>query len=385
MTKVFTALGMMSGTSLDGIDIALLRTDGGGRVERGAAMTVASPPAFRERLVAGLAEALTIKQRDARPGALAALEREITERHAAVVDSFCQREGLRDSTIDVIGFHGQTVLHRPADRLTVQLGDGALLAELTGITVVNDLRAADVAAGGQGAPFVPVYHRALAASLAERPVVFVNIGGVANVTFIGPQGELLAFDTGPGNAMLDDWVQRHRGMSCDTDGRLAAQGRVDEALLARWMRHDFFSRPAPKSLDRNDFDVSALAQARVEDGAATLTAFTAAAIAAGLAQLPATPALWVICGGGRHNPTLMGMVQARLPGRVVAAEAVGVAGDSVEAEAFAYLAVRSLRGAPLSFPGTTGVPAAMTGGVVHRPAGVRKRASFETARRASSG
>jgi anhydro-N-acetylmuramic acid kinase len=248
--------------------------------------------------------------------------------------------------------------------LTVQIGDGPLLARRSGIDVVYDLRAADCAAGGQGAPLAPVYHRALASRLPQRPVAILNIGGVANVTWIGRGGELLAFDTGPGNAMIDDWMQRRLGFARDEDGALAARGRVHDDYVTQYLRHSYFGEPPPKSLDRNAFALELVSGLSPQDGAATLAAFTAASIAQARAHFPEQPLLWVISGGGRRNKTLMAMIAGLVESAVAPAEAVGMDGDAVEAEAWAYLAVRSLKGLPISFPGTTGAPAPVTGGVL---------------------
>ncbi|HXJ00053.1 MAG TPA: anhydro-N-acetylmuramic acid kinase, partial [Micropepsaceae bacterium] len=282
------------------------------------------------------------------------------------VAGLLQQAGLKPDAIAYIGFHGQTILHRPAERRTWQIGDGAALARATGIAVVNEFRLADVAAGGQGAPFVPLYHLALTARMA-RPLVVVNIGGVANVTFIGTNGDILAFDTGPGNGPLDDWALDHTGEAVDRDGKLARAGRVNEAILGAMLRHPSFSQTPPKSLDRLDFSVDPVKGLSAEDGAATLTAFTAAAIARSREHMPEVPKAWIICGGGRHNPALMNQLRARLSGKVLTAEDAGWRGDTIEAEAFAYLAVRSVRGLPLSLPSTTGVPTPMPGGRLHRP------------------
>ncbi len=360
------AIGLMSGTSLDGIDIALMETDGADRVRRICGVTDAYPDEFKERLRGALREAVGIADRSARPGSLGAIEQELTERHAQVLLRFMGNLTLQPSSVDLVGFHGQTVLHRPDQGLTVQLGDGVLLSKLTGIDVVYDLRAGDVAAGGQGAPLVPVYHRALAAALPQRPVAFVNIGGVANVTWIGADGHMVAFDTGPGNAMIDDWMSLKAGVGCDTDGATAGSGRVHEDYVAEYLRHSHFSAPAPKSLDRNAFPVELVDPLSLEDGAATLTAFTAAAIARAREHMPAEPLLWVVAGGGRRNRTLMSMLAGRVENAVVPAEAVGLDGDSMEAEAWAYLAVRSYRGYPLTYPGTTGVERPTRGGVLVR-------------------
>jgi anhydro-N-acetylmuramic acid kinase len=371
MSRMLRAIGLMSGTSMDGIDVALIDTDGEDRVERGPSATFAYAPDFRARLAAAIEDARGLTDRNARPGCLAAVERELTERHAAAVRTVLAERGIDPGSVAVTGFHGQTVLHAPERRLTVQLGDGATLAKLSGIDVVYDLRAADVEAGGQGAPLAPVYHRALAARLPDRPVAVVNIGGVGNVTWIGRGGTLSAFDTGPGNAPIDDWMLRHTGKALDGDGKTAAGGNVDEAILNELLMNPYFGCVPPKSLDRNAFAVDPVLRLSVADGAATLTAFTAASIARAREHFPEEPGLWVICGGGRRNRTLMTMIAARVECAVAPAEAAGFDGDAVEAEAWAYLAVRSLKGLPITFPGTTGVAAPMTGGVLARGGGRR--------------
>jgi anhydro-N-acetylmuramic acid kinase len=353
----------MSGTSLDGIDVALIKTDGHRIVHRGPSRTYPYESDQRAMLRDAIELAKTLKDRRARPGELAAIEWALTDWHAVAVESFCEECGLTDSEVDLVGFHGQTVLHRPEQGLTVQLGDGALLARRLGKPVIYDLRAADVAAGGEGAPLVPVYHRALAASLEERPVAFVNIGGVANVTWIGENDELLAFDTGPGNALLDDWAVKHIGSPTDVDGKLALAGRPDEAALAQFLGDPFFERRPPKSLDRNAFAGLSLDGLTPADGAATLVQFTARSIALARHWFPKDAAAWIICGGGRNNPAILGALAGLLPD-VRAAEEAGFDGDAMEAEAWAYLAVRSLRHLPLSYPETTRVPAPMTGGVL---------------------
>jgi anhydro-N-acetylmuramic acid kinase len=302
-----------------------------------------------------------------RGASCAAAERLLTELHAAAVHAFCRKQAIRRETIDVIGFHGQTVLHRPEQRLTVQLGDGPLLAELSTRPVVYDLRAADVAAGGEGAPLVPVYHRALVAGLKPRPLAVLNIGGVANVTWIGADGALIAFDTGPGNAMIDDLVQRRLGIPCDTDGVVAGKGTVRGDYLREYLRHSYFAELPPKSLDRNTFAGELVDVLSTEDAAATLTAFAAGAIARSREHMPEEPRLWIVCGGGRKNKSLMSLIAGSVENAVVPAEAAGLDGDAIEAEAWAYLAVRSLAGLPITFPGTTGVSAPMTGGVLARP------------------
>lgn len=364
MSKIMRAIGLMSGTSMDGIDIALIETDGDAHVRRLSARSIDYPEAFRSRLREALVLAKGLKDRGARPGELAGIEAELTERHAEIARRFMGDLALQPSAVDVIGFHGQTVLHRPELGLTIQLGDGAALAAATGVDVVYDLRAADCAAGGEGAPLVPVYHRALAARIRERPLAFVNIGGVANVTWIGSDDGLIAFDTGPGNALIDDWMSLHTGRAQDVDGKAAQRGRVDDAVLHAFLMHPYFAKPVPKSLDRNAFPIELCTELDADDGAATLTAFAAEAIARSREHLPQEPELWVVCGGGRRNHTLMSMLAARVEHAVAPAEALGLDGDTMEAEAWAYLAVRSLSGLPLTFPMTTGVEAPMTGGVL---------------------
>jgi anhydro-N-acetylmuramic acid kinase len=371
VSKLLRAIGLMSGTSMDGIDVALIETDGEDAVVRGPSATFGYDADFRARLAAAVGEAVGLTDRAARPGSLAAVECDLTERHAAAVSRFLDECGIAATDIAVVGFHGQTVLHAPERRLTVQLGDGADLAGRIGLDVVYDLRAADVAAGGQGAPLVPAYHRAMAARLPERPVAVVNVGGVANVTWIGSDGALIAFDTGPGNALIDDWMLRHTSQAIDADGATATGGKVDEAALNALLLNPYFGRLPPKSLDRNAFAIDPVLRLALADGAATLTAFTAASLARAREHFPEQPQLWVICGGGRRNRTLMTMIAAEVESAVVPAEAAGFDGDAVEAEAWAYLAVRSLRGLPLTFPGTTGVALPTCGGVLARGSGPR--------------
>lgn len=362
------AIGLMSGTSCDGIDAALIRTDGTAIVEFGPALTVPYEPDFRARLKASLGTSC-------KDAATAALERDLTERHAAAVRRLLEQAGRTAAEIGLIGFHGQTLHHAPDRRETWQIGDGALLARLTGIPVVNDLRSADVAAGGQGAPLVPIYHAALAASL-PKPLAVLNVGGVANVTWIGPEAaepgaNLLAFDTGPGNALLDDWVLQHTGHHADFEGALARTGHADAAALERLKAEPFFALKPPKSLDRQHFKRAAAAALQglsPADGAATLVAFTAWSVGAAREHFPAPVREWLVCGGGRHNPVLMQALRGILGGSVRSVNEAGWDGDALEAQAFAFLAVRSRRGLPLSFPGTTGAPRPILGGRFY-PAG----------------
>jgi anhydro-N-acetylmuramic acid kinase len=346
------ALGLMSGTSRDGIDAAFLESDGQMFVQAGPWDSVAYPDRFRQSLADAIAG----------HGDLDAVERELTDRHAEAVDALLRKAGVPAHAVRAIGFHGHTVAHDPARRHTRQIGDCSRLARTTGIDVVGDFRLADVAAGGQGAPFAPYYHRARAAGL-ERPLAVLNLGGVGNVTWLGRRFEdILAFDTGPGNALLDDLVAKRTGRGYDQDGELSAAGQVDADALARLLDHPFFDKAPPKSLDRDDFTGSAVAGLADADAAATLAAFTVDSVAAARDHLSQPPVRWLVTGGGRHNPTLMRMLSARLRVPVDPVEAVGWDGDALEAQAFAYLAVRSLQGLPLSGPTTTGVPREMPGG-----------------------
>lgn len=362
------AIGLMSGTSLDGVDVALIDTDGERIGAFGATDYRRYSDSERGLLRQALADAVSLSDRDERPGALADAEQLITEVHAEAVKVFLQTNGLTESDIDVVGFHGQTVLHRPEQKLTVQIGDGKALAKALGLDVVFDLRADDVAAGGQGAPLVPIYHRALVQMQRRaEPTVVVNIGGVANITYIDNE-TLIACDTGPGNALLDDFMLRMTSEAVDRDGGMAAKGRVDEAWIARAMQLPFFSQPAPKSLDRNDFAAIKLDGMTTEDGAATLTAFTATSIAHTASQLPTRPATWIVVGGGANNPTLVRMLSDRLaPAQVLRGSDLGWSGDAIEAQAFAYMAVRSLKGLPLTYPGTTGISEPLSGGILAKP------------------
>jgi anhydro-N-acetylmuramic acid kinase len=362
------AIGLMSGTSLDGVDVALLETDGE-RVER-LGPTGYRPYSDEERafLAAALEDAAGMEGRQDRRGPLAQAEELITRAHAEAVEAFLSDNGLTAAEIDVIGFHGQTVLHRPEQGLTVQLGDGAALARRIGAPVVYDLRAADVAAGGQGAPLVPVFHRALVkAAGIETPVAVLNIGGVANVTLVGRDESLTAFDTGPGNALLDDWMRERTGVPFDDGGRMAAKGRPDEPLLAWLLTHPYFVRRPPKSLDRNWFSHRIVGHLSTEDGAATLAAFTARAIARAVDFSAEPPKRWIVAGGGAQNGEILRLLRDQLGVKITPADEIGWSAAFLEAQAFAYLAARSLKGLPLTFPSTTGVAKPATGGVLARP------------------
>jgi anhydro-N-acetylmuramic acid kinase len=369
------AIGLMSGTSMDGIDVAFVKTDGENRIEAGPSMFVPYEAAFRRRIEAALETAKAIVRREDRPGDLAELEAEITLRHARAVETFLKAEAGGWGKPDVIGFHGQTVLHRPAAGVTVQLGDGALLARETEIPVVWDMRANDMAHGGQGAPLVPAYHAALARSLPKPfggkfPVVFVNVGGISNVTYVPADGAPIAFDTGPGNTLIDQWVRREGGVPFDAGGTIASEGGVVSAVVERYLENPFFGKSGPKSLDRNDFTLDPARGLELSDGARTLAAISAEAILKSAEHMPEKPKLWIVCGGGRKNPHIVGDLRTgakKVGAQVIVAEDAGLNGDATEAEAWAYLAVRSLKGLPLTFPTTTGCREPVSGGVISKP------------------
>ena len=358
---------------MDGIDIALIRTDGIDRVEFGPNAFVAYESDFRRRLEQALKDAKPIRQRDERPANLAAVEREITQRHADAVAGFILTHATR---VELVGFHGQTVLHRPHEALTVQLGDGVQLAGLTGLPVVYDMRANDMAHGGQGAPLVPAYHVALARSQAAEwrgmfPVVFVNIGGISNITYVPESGDPIAFDTGPGNALIDQWVSREGGVPFDDGGRIASEGQIDLMTIDRYLENPFFEKSGPKSLDRLDFTLDTMGRLELSDGARTLAAVSARSILKAVDHLPEKPRLWIVCGGGRKNPYIVNDLRAGASAqgaRVMLAEDGGWNGDFTEAEAWAYLAVRARKGLPLTYPSTTGCTEPISGG---RLAGVQ--------------
>ncbi|MFM9890988.1 MAG: anhydro-N-acetylmuramic acid kinase [Rickettsiales bacterium] len=399
-------IGLMSGTSADGVDAALLFTDGRDIAQPHESAFVPYDEPLRVQILA-------LMQGQGDEAAIAAA---LTEVHVAAVEALLAKTSISRTEIKLIGFHGQTIRHDPAQGITRQIGDAALLAARTGIAVVADFRSNDVAHGGQGAPLVPLYHAALARDL-PKPLMVVNIGGVSNVTWIGsriqdsgfgiqgkiisakseyisdneeikktnfpesrilnPESSLLAFDCGPGNALVDDWVHRHTGKRYDENGDLAGTGTLDSWALQQFMQDPFFALPPPKSLDRNHFQrvvpplmenvearggAMANSPAAIADGAATLTMMTARAIAQALAVVPAAPLQILVAGGGRHNHTLMEFLRRETGLPVLPVEEMGWNGDMLEAEAFAYLAARSVQGLPLSLPTTTGVSEPLTGG-----------------------
>jgi len=360
------AVGLMSGTSMDGVDAALVETDGGALIRPRGFYFQAYAPELRARLADAMAYARTV-ERPTYTDAVRAVEAELTAVHGEAVEELIAETGAAP---ELVGFHGQTLVHRPDAGWTWQIGDGPGLAARLGLPVVHDFRAADMVAGGQGAPLLPVFHRALAggAREADASVGVLNLGGVGNLTWLGAGlGQWLSFDTGPANALIDDWMAHTVGAGRDEGGALAASGRVDETALARLLDHAYFAQPPPKSLDRNAFSWTPVAALSPADGAATLTAFTAETVALALAHLPAPPSRLLVCGGGRHNATLMATIAARTGLRTQPVEAIGWNGDALEAQAFAYFAVRRMTERPITFPETTGAREPTVGGIVANP------------------
>ena len=361
------ALGMMSGTSLDGVDAALIETDG----VRIGGFGRSAFRAYGDNESAALHAALGRWPGEA--GVTDAAEISVAG-HAALAEAFPEAE--------LIGYHGQTLAHDPGGRGTHQAGDGAALARTAGRPVIWDFRAEDVRRGGEGAPLAPFFHWACAewavgqGALPAQPLAFLNLGGVGNITWVDPRaaapeapGACLAFDTGPANAPINDLVRARLRRSRDEGGALALAGRADGGIVAEFLRHPYFDRPPPKSLDRDQF--AALPRAvdplPDADAAATLVAALAGSVAAGFRWLPSQPATMLVCGGGRHNPAIMAALSQALPAEVRPVEFAGLDGDMLEAQAFGWLAVRVLRGLPTSGPATTGVPAPCCGGRISVP------------------
>lgn len=363
-------LGFMSGTSLDGVDAAIIDTDGEGVSAFGPTVLEAYSDKEREAVLAATREALIWNGHGVPPSSFKTAGQMVVNAHLRAVKKLAEQAGVQNQAdqFELAAFHGQTVLHRPDLQLTVQIGDPQALAAALGVPVVADLRQADLAAGGEGAPLVPLYHQALAQRIGEEfPLAFLNVGGVANLTWIGADGQLVAHDTGPGNGLIDLLVQDRGLGQYDAGGALAAAGAADAGLVARYMASDYFTRRGPKSLDRFDFPLEPLAHLSVQDAAATLVAFTAAAVAHSAKTLPSQPTCWYVCGGGRHNPELMRVLSEQLGSPCASVDALGLRGDFIEAEAMAFLAVRSVRGLPLTLPETTGVRTPTTGGVRYNP------------------
>lgn len=366
----FLALGLMSGTSMDGVDSALIETDGHHAKTVGKAVHMAYSPEMRKKIARGMDRAVSLGHPAQQDDELNWLADKLTQLHAKAVKQTLFDNGLDEKDINVIGFHGQTLLHNPDENWTWQIGNGQLLANLVQIPIVNDFRRKDMERGGQGAPLVPIYHQALIRehALDKYPVAIINIGGVSNITWVASnvEGRMLAFDTGPGNALLDDWVHKHTGKPMDQDGLISAKGEVDTHLLNQWMENSFFYKMPPKSLDRYSIDVPGLEELSLEDGAATLVAFTVKTIEIALKHCPESPKNIYITGGGRHNRTLMAKLQD-LDIPLCGVEDLGWRGDFIEAEAFAFMACRHMLKLPITFPGTTGVSQSSPGGQLYYP------------------
>lgn len=359
--SLIRAIGLMSGTSLDGVDAALIETDGLRHVRSLGFVTIPYPAGFRERVRA------VFGQTTDPAGDIAAVAHDLTNHHLAAILALLVQTGFQADEIDVIGFHGQTITHLPEQHFTWQIGDPDHLVKTLGRPVVFDFRVADVEAGGQGAPLIPIYHQALVAQAGlELPIALLNIGGVSNITYIGADdGELIAFDTGTGNALIDDMMLKRTGHAFDQGGSMAKQGKVDQDLIDRWMAHRFFQMRPPKSLDRNDFSAHELAGHTTADAVATLTAFTVEAVVASFRHLPQLPKRLLVTGGGRHNAAIMDGLTARLNIPVESVDSYRLNGDAMEAEGFGYMAVRRIKDLPISFPGTTGAPQPMAGGKIY--------------------
>jgi anhydro-N-acetylmuramic acid kinase len=373
MQDAVRILGFMTGTSLDAVDMAVIETDGEAVLALGPAAEKKLDPAVRALIEAAIEAARGWPPGAPEPEIFASAADAIAAEHVAAGLDFMERHRLLPEDLDLIGVHGQTVLHEPptperARGRTVQLIDARAVARELGVVTAYDFRADDIAAGGQGAPLAPVYHAALARySTLPAPTAVLNLGGVGNVTLIGADGEIEAFDTGPANGMIDLLVQARSGGRFDAEGALARAGRVDEATLAAYLADPYFQRAGPKSLDRFDFSLEPVAGLSLEDAAATLTAFAAEAVARGLHALGQVPLRLVVTGGGRLNPVLMETIRERAGVPVLTAEDVHWRGDSIEAEACAFLAARCLMDLPISYPSTTGAPQPMTGGRITTP------------------
>ena len=362
MTESVWALGLMSGTSLDGIDAALIKTDGRTVEEFGPSITEALDDELRLRILMALEG----------KGDMLGLENDITLAHIDMVEKLLKHADMKKKDIEVIGFHGQSILHQPENNISWQMGNGALMAYKTGVNTVCDFRRKDVAAGGEGAPLVPLYHAALVRDM-DLPIAVLNIGGIANVTWVGRSEaaaekllamDIIAFDTGAGNVLIDEWMRRTSGTTYDKDGALAAQGTIHLSIVENYLNDDYFKKYPPKSLDRGAFNLDLVKDLSPEDGAATLAAFTAEAAIAAQKHFPAKAKRWLVCGGGRHNPVIMKHLSDSLQ-NVESIEAIDLEGDAIEAQAFAFLAVRNMHRLPLSLPTTTGAIRAVTGGAFY--------------------
>ena len=354
--NIYTSIGLMSGTSLDGVDSAIIQTDGDMHIKFIQSGYMPYNQAFKDHLYKACRQDMPLYE-------LLSLEEELTGLHAKAVKHVLKEAGLKADDVDIIGFHGQTIRHLPEEGITHQLGNGPLLKEQTGIRVAYDFRKADMAAGGEGAPLVPVFHQALFAN-HKKPVGVVNIGGVSNITRLGENGQMSASDCGPGMGLLDRWVQSQTGQAYDDAGALAQQGTIDMAVVERAFDSiPFFKSPPPKSADRYDFDNVDVSHLSVEDGAATLCALTAHSIIETAKAMPQEPKELWLTGGGAKNQLVLDLLAQHFD-KVKPVEDANMRGESMEAEAFAYLAVRCLKGWPATWPETTGCAHPVCGGIL---------------------
>lgn len=369
MKKIYTAIGFMSGTSMDGIDCALIKTDGEKIHEFGAVKSFDYSLNFTNKI------SKVLGQEDRTSKNVLDVEQELTDLHIQVLKEFLKENNLKPSDIDVIGFHGQTLFHAPHNGVTIQIGDGQRLADETGIPVVYDFRSNDVRNGGQGAPLAPIYHAALVHDVQDKPIVILNQGGVGNVTYI--DGEtILAFDTGPANGLMNDLILEEAGLPYDDKGKFASKGKVDLDVLETMLNKDYLDKIPPKSLDRYDYKINdEIYNLSLEDGLATLMELTVQTILAAVKHFPKEPKLWLVTGGGRKNDFLMKQLNVALSGKVKSIDTMNWRGDFIEAEAFAFMAVRHLLNLPISFPTTTFAPKPLTGGVLVYPNNTGKRAA----------
>ena len=372
MGALKTAIGLMSGTSMDGIDAALLKSDGQNEIEIVGHLSHAYPAVFRSKLKQSLDKVAGVTKRADLPETVLSLERELTLEHAAIVDQLLKKYAISPSKVDLIGFHGQTILHRPDIGLTIQLGDGPLLARKCGIDVVFDLRSNDMKHGGEGAPLVPVYHQALAQKLKDKldfPVAFINIGGISNLTFVGKDNELYAFDCGPGNSLIDQWMFFKTGSPMDRNGEAGLSGTVNDKIVNSYASHPFFSDKKPGSLDWRSFKPLVNDAISIEDGAASLSFITAYGIVNSFRHLPMLPKTLIVSGGGVHNGAIMKTLKELTQKNgiiTLTARSLGLCSDFLEAEAWAYLAIRSIYNLPITFPTTTGCDRPRSGGELAR-------------------
>ncbi len=357
MTKLYKTIGLMSGTSMDGVDAALITTDGKEVIKTHGALTIPYSAGFRKTLRKYLGKK-SVPQN---------ISHEITHAHITAIKELLNQENLTSKEIDLIGFHGQTIYHNPQEKCSIQIGDPDLLAQETRIDVIFNLRQEDIKHGGQGAPLVPVFLAAITNTLqATLPIAFLNIGGVSNITYVDTDQQLIAFDMGPGNALMDDFLFSRTGKAFDKNGRCAAQGKALQSKISQFLADPYFDKPTPKSLDRNHFykALESVENLETEDAMATLNQMTTQSIVKGCQHLPKMPALWVLCGGGRKNLTLQKNLEQEIT-NVISAEDIGLDGDALEAQAFGYLAVRSILNEPITFPSTTNVDQSRSGGELH--------------------